>query len=68
MGAIRFVRDRAERIARLARGLSDDQLDAIVFVHQDKGRTAEWVIGVLACRHIDEHHRSIKAAPAAPSG
>ena len=60
--AIRFLRDRAERIARLARGLTDEQLDAIVFVHEDKGRTAEWVISVLACRHIDQHHRSIKAA------
>jgi len=68
MSALRFVRDRAEHIARLARGLSDEQLDAIVFVHQGKGRTAEWVISVLACRHIDEHHRSIKAALAAPSG
>ena len=62
MTALRFVRDRAERIASLARGLTDEQLDAIVFSYQDKGRTAEWVLAVLACRHIDEHHRSIKAA------
>ena len=62
MSALRFVRDRAERIAALARGLTDEQLDAIVFTYQDKSRTAEWVISVLACRHIDEHHRSIKAA------
>lgn len=62
MSAMRFVRDRAERIASLARGLSDQQLDAVVFSYQDKGRTAEWVLGVLACRHIDEHHRSIRAA------
>jgi hypothetical protein len=62
MSALRFVRDRAERIAALARGLTGDQLDAVVFTYQDKGRTAEWVISVLACRHIDEHHRSIKAA------
>ena len=62
MSAMRFVRDRAERIATLARALSDSQLDAIVFSHQDKGRTAEWVLSVLVCRHIDEHHRSIKAA------
>jgi len=62
MSAMRFVRDRAERIASLARGLSEEQLDAIVFSYQGKGRTAEWVISVLACRHIDEHHRSIKAA------
>ena len=62
MSTMRFVCDRAERLASLARGLTDAQLDAIVFSHQDKGRTAEWVIGVLACRHIDEHHRSIKAA------
>lgn len=62
MTSLRFLRDRAERIASLARGLSDEQLDAIVFSHQDKGRTAEWVLSVLACRHIDEHHRSIRAA------
>ncbi|MDQ2952381.1 MAG: DinB family protein [Chloroflexota bacterium] len=62
MTARRFVRDRAERIAMLARGLTDGQLDAVVFTYQDRGRTAEWVISVLACRHIDEHHRSIKAA------
>ena len=68
MSAMRFVRNRAEHIAQLARGLSDEQLDAIVFVHQEKGRTAEWVISVLACRHIEEHHRSIKAALAAPEG
>lgn len=60
--ARRFVRDRAERIATLARGLTDRQLDAVVFTHQDKGRTAEWVMSVLACRHIDEHHRSIRTA------
>ncbi len=62
MTALRFLRDRAERIASLARGLSDEQLDAIVFSYQDKGRSAEWVLSVLACRHIDEHHRSIRAA------
>lgn len=62
MSAIRFVRDRAERLASLARELTDAQLDAIVFSHQGTGRSAEWVISVLACRHIDEHHRSIRAA------
>jgi hypothetical protein len=67
MSAMRFVRDRAERIAGLTRALTDEQLDAIVFSYQDKGRTAEWVISVLACRHIDEHHRSIRAA-LAPTG
>jgi hypothetical protein len=40
------VRDRAERIASLARILTDEQLDAVV----------------PSCRHIDEHHRCIKAA------
>jgi hypothetical protein len=60
--ALRFVRDRAERIASLARVLTDEQLDAVVFSYDGKGRTAEWVLSVLACRHIDEHHRSIKAA------
>jgi len=62
MTALRFLRDRADRIASLARGLTDAQLDAVVFVYADKGRTAEWVLSVLACRHIDEHHRSIRAA------
>jgi hypothetical protein len=62
MSAIRFLRDRAERIAALARKLTDEQLDAIVFSYEGKGRTAEWVLSVLACRHIDEHHRSIRAA------
>lgn len=62
MTALRFLRDRADRIASLARSLTDEQLDGIVFSHQDKGRTAEWVLSVLACRHIDEHHRSIRAA------
>jgi len=62
MSAMRFVRDRAERVASLARDLTDAQLDAVVFSYEGKGRTAEWVIAVLACRHIDEHHRSIKAA------
>jgi hypothetical protein len=62
MSATRFLRDRAERIAALARVLTDEQLDAVVFSHEGKGRTAEWVLTVLACRHIDEHHRSIKAA------
>jgi hypothetical protein len=65
MSALRFVRDRAERIAALARRLTDDQLDAVVFVSGGKGRTAEWVLSVLACRHLDDHHRSIKAALAA---
>jgi hypothetical protein len=60
MNATRFVRDRAERLASLARVLTDEQLDAVVFSHEGKGRTAEWVLAVLACRHIDEHHRSIK--------
>ena len=60
MSATRFVRDRAERLASLARVLTDEQLDAVVFSHEGKGRTAEWVLAVLACRHIDEHHRSIK--------
>ena len=60
--AMRFVRDRAERVATLARELTDAQLDAVVFSYEGRGRTAEWVLAVLACRHIDEHHRSIKAA------
>jgi hypothetical protein len=62
MSAIRFLRERAERIAAHARKLTDEQLDAIVFSYEGKGRTAEWVLSVLACRHIDEHHRSIRAA------
>ena len=62
MTALRFLRDRAERIASLARALSEEQLDAVVFSYQEKGRSAEWVLTVLACRHIDEHHRSIRAA------
>lgn len=62
MSATRFLRDRADRIASLARALTDAQLDAVVFTYEGKGRTAEWVLSVLACRHIDEHHRSIKAA------
>ena len=62
MSALRFLRDRADHIAAIARSLTDEQLDAVVFSHEEKGRTAEWVISVLACRHIDEHHRSIKAA------
>jgi hypothetical protein len=66
MSALRFLRDRADRIASLARSLTDEQLDAIVFSYQDKGRSAEWVLATLVCRHIDEHHRSIKAALGAP--
>jgi len=62
MSALRFVRDRAERIASLARDLTDDQLDAIVYRYDEKGRSAEWLLSVLVCRHIDEHHRSIKTA------
>ncbi len=61
MSALHFVRDRAERIASLARALSEEQLDAIVYTYDDKGRSAEWLLSVLVCRHIDEHHRSIKA-------
>ena len=61
MSATRFLRDRADRVASLARSLTDPQLDAVVFTYEGKGRTAEWVLSVLACRHIDEHHRSIKA-------
>ena len=60
MSALRFVRDRAERLACLARSLTDAQLDAIVYSYEGKGRSAEWVINVLACRHIDEHTRSIR--------
>ncbi|HLQ04791.1 MAG TPA: DinB family protein [Verrucomicrobiae bacterium] len=66
MSALRFLRDRADHIAAIARSLTDEQLDAVVFSYEEKGRTAEWVISVLACRHIDEHHRSIKAALGAP--
>ena len=62
MSALRFVRDRADRLARLARSLTDERLDAHVYSYEGKGRSAEWVIAVLACRHIDEHHRSIRAA------
>ncbi|HEY3217962.1 MAG TPA: DinB family protein [Candidatus Limnocylindria bacterium] len=62
MSALRFLRDRAERVATLARGLTHDQLDALVFTYDDRGRTAEWVLSVLACRHIEEHHRSIRTA------
>lgn len=63
---IRFLGERAGQIAALASRLTDAQLDAIVFVHQEKGRTAEWVLSVLACRHIDEHHRSIRATLGLP--
>jgi len=62
MSALRFLRDRAERIASLARGLTDQQLDAIVYTYDGRGRSAEWLLSVLVCRHIDEHHRSIRAA------
>jgi hypothetical protein len=62
MTALRFLRDRAGRIATLARSLTDEQLDAVVYSYADKGRNAEWVLTVLACGHIDEHHRSIRTA------
>jgi hypothetical protein len=65
MSALRFVRDRAERLASLARSLTDEQLDATVYMYEGEGRSAEWVITVLAARHIDEHHRSIRDALAA---
>jgi hypothetical protein len=65
MSALRFIRDRAERIASLARSLTDEQLDAIVWSHEGKARSAEWVVKVLAARHIDEHHRSIRDTLAA---
>lgn len=65
MSALRFVRDRAERIASLARSLTDAQLDAVVYTYEGKGRSAEWVITVLAARHIDEHTRSIRDTLAA---
>jgi len=65
MSALRFVRDRAERLASLARSLTDAQLDAIVYSFEGKGRSAEWVITVLAARHIDEHTRSIRSTLAA---
>jgi DinB family protein len=65
MSALRFVRDRAERLASLARSLTEAQLDAIVYSYEGKSRSAEWVINVLACRHIDEHTRSIRDTLAA---
>ena len=65
MSALRFIRDRADRIASLARSLTDEQLDAVVFSYEGKPRTAEWVVKILAARHIDEHHRSIRDALAA---
>ena len=65
MSALRFVRDRAERLVSLARSLTDEQLDAVVYTYEGKGRSAEWVITVLAARHIDEHLRSIRDALAA---
>ena len=66
VSALRFLRDRADRIATLARSLTDEQLDAVVFSYTDRDRSAEWVMSVLACRHVDEHHRSIRAALGLP--
>jgi hypothetical protein len=68
MTALRFLRDRAQRIATLARSLSDEQLDAVVYRYNEKGRSAEWVLTVLACGHIDEHHRSIRVALGSHAG
>jgi len=61
MSAMRFIRDRAEHLACLARGLSDEQLDAIVFVHQGKGRTSRvghQRAGVPAHRRAPPQHQS----------
>lgn len=57
---LRFVRERGERLATLARDLTDEQLDEVAFSYEGRERFVEWIIRAVALRHIDGHHRSVK--------
>lgn len=57
----RFLRHEGQRVVSLARSLSEDALDASAFSYEGRERSAEWVLRSVSLRHIDGHHRSIKA-------
>lgn len=58
---LRFLSEQSSRLATLARGMTDQQLDAVVAMFDQRDGTASYVIGRVALRHIETHAASIRA-------
>jgi hypothetical protein len=56
------LRRRAARMGRIARSLTDQQLDGMTVRIGEHERSAEWILRRVALAHIDDHTRSIRAA------
>lgn len=56
---------RLERLTRIVRSLTDTQLDEMTLLFGEHERSAEWIVRVVALRHIADHLKSIRAALAA---
>lgn len=56
------LRAGSRRWRELLARASDADLGRIAFEHEGNERSVDWVSGVLAPRHVDEHLRSIRAA------
>jgi DinB family protein len=69
---LRSLADGLDRWHRLLGTMTESDLARTAFRQGPNERNVEWVAGVLAVRHIDEHTRSIRATldagPVAPSG
>jgi hypothetical protein len=59
---LRALREGAQRWRELLERATDDDLGRTAFRQATHERPVEWVAGVVAPRHIDEHTRSVRAA------
>jgi hypothetical protein len=56
-----FLGEQTDRVARLLLRLGPADWDMDAMTYGDKRRSAEFVMRVIALRHIDDHTRSIRA-------
>ncbi len=59
-GTLRFLSEQSERLGALARMMTDEQLDAVAALFNQRGATASYVIGGVALDHIESHAASIR--------
>jgi DinB family protein len=62
-----FLREQTDRVARLLLRLSPADWETDAMTYNGKRRSAEFVMRVIALRHIDDHTRSIRAGLEPPS-
>ncbi len=58
---VRFLREQSGRLCTLARTMTDQQLDTVAALFNQREGTASYVIGRVALGHIEGHGTSIRA-------